>query len=133
MDIVNASFTLHIFQSYGYYNKTTKQYNGMIRDMMIGNTDVTGVSVYMTEERFPAIDFLRRIGTRHDTRFLVKKPSMSYIKNIYVITFTSKVWYAILTVALIFLPLLHYMLNWECTYKNKVKTLFSFVNNWDYR
>lgn len=82
-------------------------------------------------ERFQAVDYLIKIGST-SIKFVLKKPSKSYVENIYFVTFTSKVWMAGLAVLLLFACVLYPMLNWETRHK-KVKKVQSKLNISDFR
>lgn len=66
----------------------------------------------MSEDRQSAVEFLNTYN-QYGIRLILKKPSMSYIENIYLMTFTGKVWLACGVFLSIFGGVLYILLNWE--------------------
>ncbi|XP_050503367.1 uncharacterized protein LOC126882445 [Diabrotica virgifera virgifera] len=66
----------------------------------------------LTEERARAINFLAKADT-WKIRFLLKKPSMSYVENIYLMTFTAEVWIATVSILFVFCLAIYFLMNWE--------------------
>lgn len=66
----------------------------------------------MSEERQRILDYIA-IATTWGGKIILKKPSMSYIENIYLMTFTGQVWIASLLVLITFGITLYILLNWE--------------------
>lgn len=85
------------------------------------NYTISGSSLFYTLDRFQVVDYLAKIGNNIVFKFVLKKPSKSYVENIYYVTFTSKVWVAALTILLIFACVIYVMLNWETRYKKEKK------------
>lgn len=66
----------------------------------------------MTPERQKVIEFIKSSNS-YGTKFILKKPSMSFIENIFLMTFTKEVWIASLVILFIFGFVLYGLLNWE--------------------
>ncbi|KAI2473962.1 Ionotropic receptor 75e, partial [Diabrotica virgifera virgifera] len=69
-------------------------------------------AMMLTEERARAINFLAKADT-WKIRFLLKKPSMSYVENIYLMTFTAEVWIATVSILFMFCLAIYFLMNWE--------------------
>ncbi|KAJ8931047.1 hypothetical protein NQ314_016075, partial [Rhamnusium bicolor] len=114
---LNATFTFRIFDSYGYLNKTTGQFNGLVQDLYEERGHISGTCLILSEERHRMVEFIKSFGYwSTKAKFILKKPSLSYIENIYYMTFTNKVWIASLVVLVIFAVVLYILLNWEANY-----------------
>ncbi|XP_068895616.1 ionotropic receptor 75a-like isoform X2 [Tenebrio molitor] len=77
-------------------------------------------SIFFTEDRYEAVDLIKQ-GNPHAIRFVVRKPSTSYMKNIFLITFNLSVWVASVVVLAVFAAAVNIILNWETRNKQKVK------------
>ncbi|XP_044265306.1 glutamate receptor 2-like [Tribolium madens] len=117
---LNINYSLTGVDSYGYYDKETKKFSGLVREIQRGKADVSGVSIYFTEDRYAAVDLIK-MGNPLAIRFIVKKPSTSYIKNIFFITFNKNVWIASIVIMLITAIVVKVILGWEVKTKKKVK------------
>jgi hypothetical protein len=69
---------------------------------------------------------LIKMGNPLAIRFIVKKPSTSYIKNIFVITFNTSVWIASMVVMIIAAVVVKMILNWEAKHKEVVSSSLFF-------
>jgi hypothetical protein len=58
------------------------------------------------------VDLIKQ-GNPHAIRFVVRKPSTSYMKNIFLITFNLSVWVASVVVLAVFAVAVNIILNWE--------------------
>ncbi|KAJ8931043.1 hypothetical protein NQ314_016071, partial [Rhamnusium bicolor] len=117
---LNATFTFRIFDSYGHLNKTTGQFNGLVQDLYEERSHIAGTFLVLSEERHLMVEFIKTFGYwSTKVKFILKKPSLSYIENIYYMTFTNKVWIASLVVLVIFAVVLYILLNWEANYLNE--------------
>lgn len=63
-------------------------------------------------DRQKVIQFIKSFNP-YGTKFILKKPSISFIENIFLMTFTKEVWIASLTVLTVFGIVLYGLLNWE--------------------
>ncbi|KAJ3637008.1 hypothetical protein MTP99_000505 [Tenebrio molitor] len=117
---LHVNYTLKGVDSYGYYDAETGEFSGLVHEIQRGKADVSGVSIYFTEDRYAAVDLIK-MGNPLAIRFIVKKPSTSYIKNIFVITFNTSVWIASMVVMIIAAVVVKMILNWEAKHKEKVK------------
>ncbi|KAG5893067.1 hypothetical protein JTB14_014846 [Gonioctena quinquepunctata] len=115
LQYINASFIFRKFDSYGYLNRTAGKFNGLVNDLCEENGDISGTTLFLTEERHQVIEFIKTFDS-WGTKFILKKPSTSYIENIYLMTFTAKVWIASFAILFIFGIVLFLLLKWEKKY-----------------
>lgn len=83
---------------------------------------VLGCSIFFTEDRYAAVDLIK-MGNPLAIRFIVKKPSTSYIKNIFLITFNNNVWIASIIIMIISAIVVKIILAWEVKHKEVFSTL----------
>ncbi|KAJ8913436.1 hypothetical protein NQ315_017180 [Exocentrus adspersus] len=128
MQYLNATYSLRVFNSYGYLNNTTGRFDGMAEDIYEERSDLSGSYLILSEDRQRIMEFLKPTETfAAQARFILKKPAMSYIENIYYMTFTYKVWIASLVILGVMAVSLYVLLNWEvkmATKDNALKALY---------
>ncbi|CAG9822647.1 unnamed protein product [Phaedon cochleariae] len=118
---LNASFSFRIFDSYGYLNHSTGRFDGMVADLYEEKGDISGTALFLSEDRQKIVDFIKTFNS-WGTKFVLKKPSLSYIENIYFMTFAKQVWIASLVILFLFGAVLYILLNWEMKNKRNRKT-----------
>lgn len=82
-------------------------------------------AVLINRERLEAVDFLAMINPS-SVRFVLRKPPLSYISNIFFLPFYWTVWISIFVVLFLFGFVLYFILNWETKYKEKVINFLKF-------
>ncbi|VEN42926.1 unnamed protein product, partial [Callosobruchus maculatus] len=83
----------------------------MMGDIIEGKSDITGLAFIPTDIRCQYLDLIKSFQ-QYGTKFVLKRPSLSFIENIFLMTFTKKVWLATLLVLIIFGCVLYFLLNW---------------------
>ncbi|CAH1979696.1 unnamed protein product [Acanthoscelides obtectus] len=126
MQYINATFTLRPFQSYGYLDDSTGKFSGMVGDIIEGNSDITGSPFIPTDTRCKYLDIIKTFE-QYGTRFILKRPSLSFIENIFLMTFTKKVWIASTLVLILFGTVLYFLLNWEAKHKKCLRTKHKYT------
>ncbi|XP_064211385.1 uncharacterized protein LOC103313532 [Tribolium castaneum] len=117
---MNVNYSFLVVDNYGYVDEKTGLFSGLVREVQTGRADVSAGSIFFTKERYEAVDLIKQ-GNPHPIRFVVKKPSTSYIKNIFLITLNSNVWVASTVILAVFALVVYVILNWEAKNKEKVK------------
>ncbi|KAJ8966577.1 hypothetical protein NQ317_016738 [Molorchus minor] len=85
----------------------------------IGVNDNLSVSLILSPDRQMIVEYLKSYGYwSTKSKFILKKPSTSYMLNIYYMTFAGGVWIASLVVLLTFAVVLYVLLNWEIKFLN---------------
>ncbi|CAH1133629.1 unnamed protein product [Ceutorhynchus assimilis] len=113
--ILNATMQIIVYDNHGYgkFNKTTNKFNleGMMKDLAEGNVDLSA-PMYLTSER---IEFCHALAPLDFSglQFFLKKPSLSYVKNIYVVTLSNSVLIVTFLITILFMAFLYVSLNWE--------------------
>ncbi|CAG9865164.1 unnamed protein product [Phyllotreta striolata] len=109
---LNASYSFRVYTVFGHLNHTTGKFYGMISDLAKGIGDITGSALYLSLERLVVVDLVGNQRS-YGTKFVLKEPSMSYVENIYLMTFTDGVWLASGLVLVIFCFILFVVINLE--------------------
>lgn len=92
--------------------------NNLIIRINVGLSSFSGTAFFLSEDRQNVLDFIKSFNP-YGTKFILKKPSMSFIENIFLMTFTKEVWIASLVVLTIFGIALYVLLNWEASKLNQ--------------
>lgn len=77
--------------NFGYMNKTTNKFNGLVGDLIDGRADIGGTAIFMTTVRVPLIDYLT-LTTDTAIKFIFRAPPLSNVANIYILPFDKTVW-----------------------------------------
>lgn len=88
---MNASMNFTYEPIWALYNKTTKQWHGMIGQLLNGEADIGGTALFVTIDRISLIEYLSMV-TPTMSKFVFRAPPLSYVANIYTLPFDSKVW-----------------------------------------
>lgn len=91
MNSLNASKKFIFTPTWGYLNKTTNRWSGMLGDIVENRADIGGTSIFMTGDRVEVIEYLLVI-TETFAKFVFKSPPLSYVSNIYFLPFQKNVW-----------------------------------------
>lgn len=91
MDVINATRIFIFTDTYGYLNKTTNKWTGMLGDLVDGRADTGGSAIFLTPERISQIEYIARTvdGT---VKFIFRAPPLSNVANIYILPFDKIVW-----------------------------------------
>ncbi|XP_055698346.1 probable glutamate receptor [Phlebotomus papatasi] len=116
MDTLNATKKFILQSSWGYLNKTTGKWSGMVGDLVNGTAEIGGTSLFITPERLQVIDYISQTVSTHGA-FMFRSPPLSYVTNIFYLPFQGYVWISCLT--LFFLCTLILFLTWQGNLKNK--------------
>ncbi|KAK9721133.1 Ligand-gated ion channel [Popillia japonica] len=103
----NANVTYSGTEFFGYKDKTGN-YNGIVGALMRGEIDTSGSPMFTRIERVPLITYMT-MQSPYYIKFILKKPPLSYVKNIFFSAFEYKVWaavilsFVVLTIASLFI------------------------------
>lgn len=91
LEKLNATMNFSIMSTWGYYNKTSKQWSGMIGQLDRHEADIGGTALFLTPDRVAIIEYLS-MATPTRAKFVFRAPPLSYVANIYTLPFNTKVW-----------------------------------------
>lgn len=91
MDSMNVTHRFKWVDTWGYIDPETKKINGMLGDLLAGESVFGGTGLFMVEYRVPMFDYVSMINPS-DAQFLFRAPPLSYVANIYYLPFEGIVW-----------------------------------------
>ncbi|KAL1497147.1 hypothetical protein ABEB36_008153 [Hypothenemus hampei] len=122
---LNATMNMIVYDKYGYevVNKSTGEIviNGMVRDVYDGKLDISE-SVYWSPARRSRLQALAPIDF-WEIIFFLRKPSLSYITNIYFLTLSRWVWTVTFAITILIITTIYITFKWEKTVIPKRKSV----------
>lgn len=112
MNSLNVSKKFIFTSTWGYFNKTTNRWSGMLRDIVENKADIGGTSIFMTGDRVEVIEYLLVI-TETFAKFVFKSPPLSYVSNIYFLPFQKNVWFGAGILILLITISIYFFLKFE--------------------
>lgn len=100
LDTLNASRIFNFVNTWGYYNKTTQRFNGMVGQLVDGSANIGGTGLFVVQERIRLIEYLSMI-TPTQSRFVLRAPPLSYVSNIYSLPFSKNLWFYLVILLLL--------------------------------
>lgn len=96
---VNATVSYSIVPSWGYQNKTTERWDGMIGELVENQADIGASALFMTDDRAGTIEYIA-MPSPTGSAFIFRAPKLSYTDNVFLLPFDDFVWLCLL--ALVF-------------------------------
>uniref|UniRef100_A0A182JQ31 Uncharacterized protein n=1 Tax=Anopheles christyi TaxID=43041 RepID=A0A182JQ31_9DIPT len=112
---LNATVKFSIVDTWGYRDRETDRYNGMIGELQSDLADLGGTSMFFTQDRIKAVDFLSMTASTRAS-FIFRAPKLSFTNNVFVLPFDQYVWYCTVSFILLSGVLLLVMLRTEQRY-----------------
>lgn len=100
MSYVNGTVKYSIVSSWGYKNKTTGQWTGMIGEVLRNEADIGATALFFTTERISVIEYISHSSTAN-SGFLFLSPKLSYTNNLYALPFERLLWICSLILVLL--------------------------------
>lgn len=91
LDFLNATGNYSFASTWGYYNKTSDNWTGMIQKLVNNEADVGGTPVWITSTRVPIIHYVYRTTTAN-VLFLFQNPRLSFTENLFLLPFSQITW-----------------------------------------
>lgn len=101
IDFLNASVKYSIVDSWGYLNKETAEWSGMVGELLQDKADLGATPLFYLAGRIPLIQYVART-TRTTINFVFQAPKLSITDNIFLLPFSRTVW----TCIILLIPLL---------------------------
>uniref|UniRef100_A0A182S886 Ionotropic glutamate receptor C-terminal domain-containing protein n=1 Tax=Anopheles maculatus TaxID=74869 RepID=A0A182S886_9DIPT len=89
---LNATVRFSIVDTWGYRDPQSDRYNGMIGELQSDLADLGGTSMFFTQDRIMAVDFLSMTASTRAS-FVFRAPKLSFTDNVFVLPFDQYVWY----------------------------------------
>uniref|UniRef100_A0A182X3P9 Uncharacterized protein n=1 Tax=Anopheles quadriannulatus TaxID=34691 RepID=A0A182X3P9_ANOQN len=112
---LNATVKFSIVDTWGYRDRETDRYNGMIGELQRDLADLGGTSMFFTQDRIKAVDFLAMTASTRAS-FIFRAPKLSFTSNVFVLPFDQYVWYCTVSFIVLSGVLLLVMLRTEQRY-----------------
>uniref|UniRef100_A0A182WJ72 Uncharacterized protein n=1 Tax=Anopheles minimus TaxID=112268 RepID=A0A182WJ72_9DIPT len=112
---LNATVRFTIVDTWGYRDQETDRYNGMIGELQSDLADLGGTSMFFTQDRIKAVDFLSMTASTRAS-FVFRAPKLSFTDNVFVLPFDQYVWYCTVSFILLSGMLLLVVLRTEQRY-----------------
>lgn len=94
-DFLNANIEYTLVNTWGYQDKMSGNWSGMIGELVRNEADVGATACFYTIERIPFIDYVA-MTTKSKSLFVFRSPKLSFTDNIFLLPFTDMVWLCIL-------------------------------------
>ncbi|XP_053664082.1 ionotropic receptor 75a-like [Anopheles marshallii] len=88
---LNATVRFSFVDTWGYRDKETDRYNGMIGELQSDLADLGGTSMFFMQDRIKAVDFLSMTASTRAS-FVFRAPKLSFTDNVFVLPFDQYVW-----------------------------------------
>lgn len=112
---LNATVKFSIVDTWGYRDRETDRYNGMIGELQRDLADLGGTSMFFTQDRIKSVDFLAMTASTRAS-FIFRAPKLSFTSNVFVLPFDQYVWYCTVSFIVLSGVLLLVMLRTEQRY-----------------
>ncbi|XP_001651553.2 glutamate receptor 2 [Aedes aegypti] len=97
---LNARVNYSIVSTWGYFNTTTKRWDGMIGELSQNVADLGASPLFFTTDRIAVIEYVAMTSATR-SKFIFRSPKLSYTENVFLLPFDDLVW--ICTAMVIFL------------------------------
>ncbi|XP_056633927.1 ionotropic receptor 75a-like [Diorhabda sublineata] len=110
--ILNAKFVNIFENTWGYREKNSTSFSGMIGDLQTNKADIGGGGAFITEERLDVVDYVSPC-VRVSLKFIFRAPPLTSVSNLFTLPFSSSVWYACFALVPIILIIIYVIVKWE--------------------
>ncbi|XP_044003996.1 glutamate receptor ionotropic, kainate 2-like, partial [Aphidius gifuensis] len=108
---INATVNFTVRDTWGYKDKNGS-WNGMIGLLDSGEIDIGGTGTFLIPERIGVVDYVQ-LYTPTGSKFLFRRPPLSYVSNLFTLPFSRSVWLAIVIFLFLVCCLLFITMKWE--------------------
>lgn len=91
LNFLNAEANYTYVTTWGYYNKSSGNWTGMIQKLMDNEADIGGTQVFVTASRVSLIHYVYKTSTAK-TAFLFQNPRLSFTDNLFLLPFSKVTW-----------------------------------------
>jgi len=97
---VNSTVKYAVVSTWGYRNKTTGKWNGMVGDLLNDEADIGATGLFFTSDRVSMLEYISPTSDA-SIGFVFRSPKLSYTNNIYVLPFDRLLWICLLALVLV--------------------------------
>lgn len=97
---VNATVRYSVVSTWGYRNKTTGDWDGMIGELVNNISDIGASPLFFTSDRVSIIQYIA-MPSPTTSEFIFRAPKLSYTDNVFLLPFDNLVWLCLLALVLV--------------------------------
>ncbi|XP_053687023.1 ionotropic receptor 75a-like [Sabethes cyaneus] len=97
---MGARINYSVVSSWGYYNSTTKRWDGMIGELSHRTADLGASPLFFTSDRIAVIDYVAMTSATR-SKFIFRSPKLSFTENVFLLPFDDIVWVCIAIVIIL--------------------------------
>lgn len=97
---INASIKYSIVSSWGYLNKETDKWDGMIGELVEDIADIGASPLFFTSDRVYVIQYIAMTSPT-GSKFLFRAPKLSYTNNVFLLPFDDFVWICLVALVVV--------------------------------
>ncbi|XP_058828564.1 ionotropic receptor 75a-like [Topomyia yanbarensis] len=97
---MGARVNYSVVSSWGYYNTSTKRWDGMIGELSHQTADLGASPLFFTSDRIAVIEYVAMTSATR-SKFIFRSPKLSYTENVFLLPFDDLVWICIAAVILL--------------------------------
>lgn len=83
---LNARVNYSIVSTWGYFNTTTKRWDGMIGELSQNVADLGASPLFFTTDRIAVIEYVAMTSATR-SKFIFRSPKLSYTENVFLLPF----------------------------------------------
>lgn len=88
---MNGNVTFSVVATWGYKNKTTGEWTGMIGQVLRNEADIGATALFFTPDRVSIVEYITR-SSAATAGFIFLSPKLSYTSNLYLLPFDRLLW-----------------------------------------
>ncbi|XP_044755166.1 glutamate receptor 1-like [Coccinella septempunctata] len=111
-DFTNATRQFIVQPSWGYKQKNSSFYDGMVGDLQKGIADLGGTASFFTYDRVAVVDYIAATYKTY-MKFIFRSPPLSYVSNLFALPFNIYVWYSCVGILILTCIAIYLVLLWE--------------------
>ncbi|XP_055628375.1 ionotropic receptor 75a-like [Toxorhynchites rutilus septentrionalis] len=97
---LGARVNYSIVSTWGYFNATTRRWDGMIGELSHRSADLGASPLFFTTDRIAVIEYVAMTSATR-SKFIFRSPKLSYTENVFLLPFDDTVWIIIAVVILL--------------------------------
>lgn len=97
---MNATVRYSVVSTWGYLNKTTGEWDGMIGELVNNISDIGASPLFFTSDRVSIIQYIA-MPSPTTSAFIFRAPKLSYTDNVFLLPFDNLVWLCLMALVLV--------------------------------
>lgn len=96
----NATVQYSVVSTWGYLNKSTGQWDGMIGQLVNDDADIGASPLFFTGDRVAIIQYIAMPSSTTSV-FIFRAPKLSYTDNVFLLPFDNLVWLCLIALVVV--------------------------------